>query len=96
MERYKEFSLKFYTILMAHADDVQAVSVDEALIETTTGVARYEQEHPTCEDPAHDLAELIREKVRKATECESERDTSSYIARPSLTIDPTNKSQHRH
>jgi DNA repair protein REV1 len=76
--RYKQFSLKFYTILMAHADDVQAVSVDEALIETTSAVARYRAEHPDCEDPAKDFAELIRDKVRAATGCEGAFKTLPY------------------
>jgi DNA repair protein REV1 len=71
VNRYKEFSLKFYTVLMAHADDVQAVSVDEALIEATTSVARYKADHPDREDPAKDYAELIRDMVRAATGCES-------------------------
>lgn len=37
-ETYKKFSLAFYTILMAYADELQAVSVDEALIDVTSQV----------------------------------------------------------
>ncbi|KIY51229.1 DNA repair protein [Fistulina hepatica ATCC 64428] len=72
-ERYKQFSLKFYTILMRRADDLQAVSVDEALIDVSGSVAllRAKQalEHASP-DPAHDLAESIRAEVRSATGCE--------------------------
>ncbi|KAI0355132.1 hypothetical protein OH77DRAFT_1504410 [Trametes cingulata] len=77
-QRYKQFSLQFYTILMAHADDLQAVSVDEALIDVTSSVARIrtelaertdgESSEPV--DPAKDFAEAIRAQVRKVTGCE--------------------------
>ncbi|KAH9911670.1 DNA repair protein [Epithele typhae] len=79
-QKYKQFSLKFYTILMAHADDLQAVSVDEALIDVSSSVARIRTEiadrtdagaevsEPS--DPAKDFAEAIRAQVRKATGCE--------------------------
>ena len=55
---------------MAHADDVQAVSVDEALIEATSSVALLRAKNPDGEDPAKDFAEFIRNKVREATGCE--------------------------
>ncbi|EJU05804.1 DNA repair protein [Dacryopinax primogenitus] len=74
-EKYKEFSLKFYTILMTYADDVQAVSVDEALIDVSNAVARAR--FVPCVDgeggpPNHvkELAEAIRDDVRKSTGCE--------------------------
>ncbi|KAI0738017.1 DNA repair protein [Daedaleopsis nitida] len=76
-ERYKQFSLQFYTILMAHADDLQAVSVDEALIDVTSSVARIrtelaERSEPTDEpaDAAKEFAEAIRAQMRKVTGCE--------------------------
>ncbi|KAL4254400.1 DNA polymerase type-Y family protein [Abortiporus biennis] len=74
--RYKKFSLQFYTILMGHADDLQAVSVDEALIEVTSSVRRIEAEivqrgnDTLVLDPAKEFAEAIRAQVRKATGCE--------------------------
>lgn len=58
---------------MSHADDVQAVSVDEALIDVTSTVtqlrSRASQDSSTF-DPAKDFAETIRAQVRKATGCE--------------------------
>ncbi|KAI0927848.1 hypothetical protein AcW2_004036 [Taiwanofungus camphoratus] len=76
-QRYKQLSLQFYTILMAHADDLQAVSVDEALIDVTNSVGRIRTEiarsqDPTNSppDPAKEFAEAIRTQVRKATGCE--------------------------
>ncbi|KAG5641801.1 hypothetical protein DXG03_004167 [Asterophora parasitica] len=70
---YKQLSLKFYTILMKHADDLQAVSVDEALIDVTSFVvqlcSRGSQDSEAV-DPARDFAEMIRAQVRKATGCE--------------------------
>ncbi|KDQ59748.1 hypothetical protein JAAARDRAFT_126496 [Jaapia argillacea MUCL 33604] len=81
-EKYKQYSLLFYTILMTHADDLQAVSVDEALIDVSSSVARLKanrariQQQSTSESelasvhPAKELAEVIRAQVRKATSCE--------------------------
>ena len=72
--RYKQFSLLFYTVLMSHADDLQAVSVDEALIDVTSTVTQL-RSHVGLEgsphDPAKDFAETIRAEIRKATSCES-------------------------
>ena len=70
IRRYKQFSLQFYTILMTHADDVQAVSVDEALIDVTSSVARLASERPSTPDPAKEFAETIRSEVKKVTGCE--------------------------
>lgn len=69
---YKHLSLLFYTILMSHADDLQAVSVDEALIDVTTTVnqLRSHARNDGIPYPANDLAETIRAQVRQATSCE--------------------------
>ncbi|KZT74041.1 DNA repair protein [Daedalea quercina L-15889] len=76
-QRYKQLSLQFYTILMAHADDLLAVSVDEALIDVTSSVSRINTELARSQDPdsspadpAKDFAEAIRAQVKKATGCE--------------------------
>ncbi|PFH52489.1 hypothetical protein AMATHDRAFT_2207 [Amanita thiersii Skay4041] len=73
-ELYKELSLKFYTILLTHADDLQAVSVDEALIDVSTAVKELEDKFSANEsnpsDPAKVLAEKIRTQIRLATGCE--------------------------
>ena len=93
--RYKKLSLQFYTILMAHADDLQAVSVDEALIDVTNSVRRIREEISLSQegaaislDPAKDFAEAIRAQVRKATGCEgtlpSER--CPLLSSPTCTV----------
>ncbi|KAF6758150.1 hypothetical protein DFP72DRAFT_1064874 [Ephemerocybe angulata] len=72
-DRYKQFSLQFYTVLMSHADDLQAVSVDEALIDVSDRVAQLRRSagyEGSQYDPAKDYAETIRAEVRKATNCE--------------------------
>jgi len=59
---------------MSYADDLQAVSVDEALIDVSTAVneLREKAQHTGYSgDPAKDFAEIIRDEVRKATTCES-------------------------
>lgn len=72
--RYKQISLKFYTVLMTLADDLQAVSVDEAMIEVTKAVTTFAAENPppqaTPRDPAKDFAEHVRVQMRIATDCE--------------------------
>ena len=70
---YKQLSLSFYTVLMSHADDLQAVSVDEALIDVTTTVNQLRSQvtnDDTSYDPAKDFAEMIRAQVQQATSCE--------------------------
>ncbi|KAF7336714.1 DNA repair protein [Mycena venus] len=72
-ERYTDLSLKFYTVLMSHADDVQAVSIDEALVDVTTAVSRLRRAAESVgspHDPAKDFAERIRAEVKQATQCE--------------------------
>ena len=85
-ETYKKFSLAFYTVLMGYADELQAVSVDEALIDVTGAVnarAIAPEEATLMEeesirpdrlrDPAVEVAEQIRDEVRKLTDgCEGE------------------------
>ncbi|KAF8602805.1 DNA repair protein [Ceratobasidium sp. AG-I] len=74
-ERYKELSLKFYTILMALSDDLQAVSVDEALIDVTSAVGGLRRQvlesgNLQAESYEKQVAENIRDRVRAATGCE--------------------------
>ena len=59
---------------MSYADDLQAVSVDEALIDVTNAVAPLQSQAASQGvdvDPAKHYAESIRDAVRKATNCES-------------------------
>ncbi|KAG2355353.1 hypothetical protein BDR07DRAFT_1426388 [Suillus spraguei] len=54
---------------MRHADDIQAVSVDEALIEVTTSVSRCAIRPSSLafvDDPARSLAEQIRSEEQVA------------------------------
>lgn len=74
---YKELSLKFYTILMALSDDLQAVSVDEALIDVTSVVHSsrtkyFESSNIPVGSHEKQVAEDIRDQVRAATGCEGE------------------------
>ena len=60
---------------MAHADDLQAVSVDEALVDVTSSVRRIRTEISQSQgaplsDPAKEFAEAIRAQVKKTTGCE--------------------------
>jgi DNA repair protein REV1 len=59
---------------MSHADDLEAVSIDEALIDVTTAVSRLRSAAASAgspHDPAKDFAESIRAEVKEATGCES-------------------------
>ncbi|KAH9948124.1 DNA repair protein [Amylocystis lapponica] len=75
-QRYKQFSLQFYTILMAHADDLQAVSVDEALSTSqavsTGSKQRYLEariQNPLL-GPCKGVRRGDRAQVKKVTGCE--------------------------
>ncbi|ORZ24424.1 hypothetical protein BCR42DRAFT_342701 [Absidia repens] len=64
-EKYKEVSEIFYGILFQYADEIQAVSVDEALLEMgshITVAGRNEEES---------LALMVRNEIRKKTGCEA-------------------------
>lgn len=69
-------SLKFYTILVAYSDKIQAVSIDEALLDVSSRVMRLQSTAAEKEgaetDWAKVVAETIRDDVRAATGCESE------------------------
>jgi nucleotidyltransferase/DNA polymerase involved in DNA repair len=107
-DTYKKHSLTFYTILMAYADELEAVSVDEALIDVTSRVNTLAQAplefdasegtKEPAEQPARDhvklLAEKIRDDMRKATGCEGKRCELLAPAIRSFFLCPPS-SQHR-
>lgn len=73
-EGYKRHSAKFYTVLLGYADELEAVSVDEALLDAT-GAARAralapEEAGVRSTDPAVQVADKIRDDIRAATGCE--------------------------
>jgi DNA repair protein REV1 len=79
--RYKELSLKFYSLLISAADDIQAVSVDEALIDVTNAVedfkVKFMEKHLGTaatdlapRDFAKEYAESLRSQIRAITGCE--------------------------
>ncbi|GAA5943146.1 deoxycytidyl transferase [Sporobolomyces koalae] len=63
-ERYREFSLTFYEILLKHAQILQAVSMDEVLLEVKVPPAVSRDR-----DPALALAHEIRAEIFAATGC---------------------------
>jgi DNA repair protein REV1 len=70
--------MKFYTILMSYTDDLQAVSVDEVLIDVTSTVAQTKAvptgvddgNDCTSMDIAKELAEDMRAQIMATTGCE--------------------------
>lgn len=57
---------------MGYADELEAVSVDEALLDVTSSTGQFAAAHPDAIDPAKGLADDIRVQVKKATGCERE------------------------
>jgi len=63
---------------MSHADDLQAVSVDEALIDVTSAIAQMrivptvtnDDDDNSSEDIAKDFAESLRAQIKAITGCE--------------------------
>lgn len=68
--RYKDFSIKFYNVLLGFADNIEVVSVDEAMIDATSLVREAERGASGLEDPVKRVAEAIRAEIRKETSCE--------------------------
>jgi DNA repair protein REV1 len=66
--RYRDLSLKFYTTLMTYSDDLEAVSVDEALIDVSSTFEHVESSHRRKSIRAY--AESIRAQVKEETGCE--------------------------
>lgn len=73
-ETYKKFSLQFYTVLGGYADNLEAVSIDEALLDVTGVVTARSLAPPEAgvagTDPAVHVANQIRDDIRAATGCE--------------------------
>ncbi|EJT52125.1 hypothetical protein A1Q1_06663 [Trichosporon asahii var. asahii CBS 2479] len=73
-DTYRKHSTAFYRILLGYADELEAVSIDEALLEVTGAVTAREMAPDEAEaispDPAVCVAEQIRSDIRDATGCE--------------------------
>jgi len=80
-------SLKFYTVLLSFTDEVQAVSVDEALLDVSHAVDNLkiqrlsEDPFATTIDFAKVLAEQIRARLLEFTGCQGQ---SRYLISNSL------------
>ncbi|WFD45191.1 deoxycytidyl transferase [Malassezia psittaci] len=85
-DAYYRVSLQFYTILLAIADTLQVVSVDEALIDISHVVKqlqndamldlpydfseRFKQQHDHQRDPIRAFAQALRQIIRQETDCD--------------------------
>ncbi|EGG07252.1 uncharacterized protein MELLADRAFT_35660, partial [Melampsora larici-populina 98AG31] len=67
---YEQISLKFYNILLSYADELQAVSVDECLIDISSKKP-ISCSMETQEIALTKLANEIRTKIRSSTGCEA-------------------------
>ncbi|KAI8576142.1 hypothetical protein K450DRAFT_258213 [Umbelopsis ramanniana AG] len=70
-DKYKEVSEKFYEILFEHADDLEPVSVDEAIIDVTSSI--------TDSMTIDEFATKIRSEIRESTGCEASIGCGSNI-----------------
>ncbi|KAF9913617.1 deoxycytidyl transferase [Lobosporangium transversale] len=76
-QEYEDISIEFYKIILSYADELQAVSVDEALVDVTSKCIPYwsmDGHHQQAEelsvqmDPGA-LAEQVRKEIFDATGC---------------------------
>ncbi|KAH9819932.1 hypothetical protein DFH28DRAFT_1021465 [Melampsora americana] len=67
---YEEISLKFYNILLSYADELQAVSVDECLIDISSKKPNSSSTE-IQQNALTELANEIRAKIRSSTGCEA-------------------------
>ncbi|KAI8331007.1 hypothetical protein BC941DRAFT_163223 [Chlamydoabsidia padenii] len=70
---YRAVSEIFYNILFQYADEIQAVSVDEALLEVGSNITQ------TGEQQEESLAMAIRNEIREKTGCEASIGMGSNI-----------------
>lgn len=71
-ELYKSHSLAFYAVLLSYADELEAVSIDEALLDITgavTACAMNPDEAGADPDPAITIAQRIRADIKEKTGC---------------------------
>ncbi|ORY78482.1 hypothetical protein BCR35DRAFT_291934 [Leucosporidium creatinivorum] len=64
---YKSFASRFYEVLLSHASLLQAVSIDEVLMEVK--LPSSASSSSSSSDPALDLAHRIRAEILSATGC---------------------------
>ncbi|EPB91895.1 hypothetical protein HMPREF1544_01189 [Mucor circinelloides 1006PhL] len=76
-EKYKSISKIFYEIMFKYADEMQAVSVDEALLEVGSHFSQPDQH--SQEERQEALATEIRNEIRQATGCEASIGVGSNI-----------------
>ncbi|KAF9969953.1 deoxycytidyl transferase [Actinomortierella ambigua] len=84
-EKYETISLEFYRILLQYADDLQAVSVDEALVDISSRVLPTWNDHGKTPDatpswpgttqdtriPPEEFAQKLRDEIFAATGCQA-------------------------
>lgn len=84
-QQYEDISIEFYKILLTYADELQAVSVDEALVDVTSKCQSIWEEQETARHSfaasssssvpnsqrmdPGEFAQRIRDEIYKATEC---------------------------
>lgn len=79
-ELYNKITVILYEIFLSHSDVLQAVSVDEALLDVSKIIANKSQDNVSNEDEiVSNLAEDIRNLVRERTSCEASVGIGSNI-----------------
>lgn len=71
-EMYKSHSTAFYAVLSAYADELEAVSIDEALLDITgaaTACSMNPDEAGADPDPAKEVAARVRADIKAKTGC---------------------------
>jgi DNA repair protein REV1 len=74
-DKYDQASRQLYLVLLKYADDIQAVSCDEAFVEVSTAVYKIHQQDLDIFDQemltkaSIKLADQIRAEIREATQC---------------------------
>ncbi|PWN38412.1 DNA repair protein [Meira miltonrushii] len=77
---YNDIAIKFYTLLLTHADAIEAVSIDEALIDTLmTSYKDHQSSQGASWTEEKQLAEALRDEIRKQTGCEASIGIGSNI-----------------
>ena len=69
-ELYSQIRAIFYKILLAYADQLQPISVDEAYLDVSSRVPSVHEDVVASHRAAISLAENVRDEIRRETNCE--------------------------
>lgn len=85
-ERYQSISMDVYAILLSIADDLQPVSVDEALLDVSSYITAPPQDEKACNEQIMSVCTDIRKRIMEKTGCEASCGVGHNVLQAKLAI----------